>query len=284
MAADMPVSRVLLTQVVGNSRLISAGAANLVAINLFSIAGPLALGVLIGKAGASWALFVLFGGYLAAMLLMVRQPARSSAVAAGSGAYPLADLTAGLAYLRSAPVVAAFVRLGFMVSVAGIYFGMVPVYAREVLRVGPEGLGLLTASFSAGSLAGALYMTANGNLRRRGRLMLVLSLMFSVLMLGFAVSQNFWLSCAFSLSMGLVSAFWQNTLSALIQVTAAPEMRGRAVAVFTMGYQLANLGWLVGGVLATLLSVQAAVILASLAFGGFSAWVLVGHREALEVD
>lgn len=283
MAADMPVARTLVLSTVGSSRLVSAGAANLVTLNVFNIAGPLILGVLIGKAGAGPALFILLGGYLVAMLLILKQPPVSERIGS-RGARPVADVFAGLAYVRSTPVVGALVALGFLVILAGVYFGMVPVYAREVLRVGPEGLGLLTASFSVGSLAGAAYMTARSGLRRRGMLIAALSVLFSAGMVAFALSNNLALSCVISFVMGLAASFWQNLLSAMLQVAAVPEMRGRAVAVFTMGFQLASAGWLLGGVLATLLSVQAAVVLAGVAFGVLSLLIFTLCRELREID
>jgi len=283
MAADMPVARTLVLQSVGSARLASASAANLVTLNLFNIAGPLALGVMIGKTGAEAALFVLFWGYVGAMLLTAKQPAGVTPPRPRGG-NPAGEILAGFVYLRSTPAVAALVALGFLVILAGVYFGMVPVYAREVLRVGPEGLGLLTASFSVGSLTGAAYMTARGGMRHRGRFVAALSLVFGAGMVAFALSGNLALSCLISFVMGVTAAFWQNTLSVLVQVVAAPEMRGRAVAVFTMGFQLASAGWLLGGVLATLLSVQAAVVLAGLAFAILSTLIFAVCREVREID
>jgi MFS family permease len=181
-------------------------------------------------------------------------------------------------------VVAALVALGFLVIFAGVYFGMVPVYAREVLRVGPEGLGVLTASFSVGSLTGAVYMTARSGMRRRGLLVAVLSLVFGAGMVAFALSGSLVLSCLISFVMGVTAAFWQNLLGTLVQMVAAPELRGRAVAVFTMAFQMASAGWLLGGVLATLLSAQAAVVLAGIAFVVLSTAIFVACRELREID
>jgi predicted MFS family arabinose efflux permease len=283
MAADMPVARTLVLQAVGSGRLMSAGAANLVTLNLFNVGGPLALGLLIGKAGGGSALFVLSGAYIVALVLLLRVPPADARPAA-RGTNPLAEVMAGLAYVRSTPLVAAFVAQGFVAILAGVYFGMVPVYARDVLRVGPEGLGVLTASFSVGSLTGAAYMTAHSGLRRRGRLILLLSIVFAVGMVAFAFSGNLWLSCLISFVLGVTAAFWQNTLSAVVQIAAAPAMRGRVLAVFLMGFQLASFGWLLGGVVATLLSPQAAVSIAGVAFGVLSLLIYAACREAREID
>jgi MFS family permease len=283
MAIDMPVARTLVLQAVGPQRLVAAGAANLVTQNLFNIGGPLALGLIITRAGAEPGLFLLAAGYAAAMLLTLRVP-RTTATAGPGGSHPLRDIVAGLAYVRATPAVRALVCLGFLVVLAGVYFGMVPVYARDVLRVGPQGLGLLAASFSVGSLGGALYMTARGALQRRGRLVAVLSVVFGAGMAGFALSGDLALSCGISFVMGAVSAFWQNALMAMLQTTAAPKMRGRAVAVFTMAFQLTGAGWLLGGVAATLLSVQAAVLLAGLAFAGLSTLIFALNPEVRRID
>jgi MFS family permease len=283
MAADMPMARTLVLHTVGTGRLVRAGAANLVTLNLINVMGPLAVGWLIGRTGAQPAVFILFGAFALATWLILRVPP-AEVQRERRPANPLPEIVAGLAYVRATPVVAALLGLGFLIMLPGVYFGLVPVYAREVLRVGPEGLGVLTASFSAGTLTGATWMMTLSGLRRRGMLVAVLSVVFSAGMIVFALSTDLVLSCGASFAMGVTAAFWQNLLGAMVQTAAAPEMRGRTVAIFTMGYQLANVGWLVGGVLATLLSVQAAVLMAAVAFGGIATLIFAVCREAREID
>jgi MFS family permease len=127
-------------------------------------------------------------------------------------------------------------------------------------------------------------MTARSGMKHRGLIVAALSLLFGSLMVAFALSGSLALSCAISLGMGVTASFWQNLLGAMLQEAAAPAMRGRAVAVFTMAFQLASAGGLIGGVVATLLSVQAAVALAGLAFAGLSLLIFASCRELRQID
>jgi hypothetical protein len=156
--------------------------------------------------------------------------------------------------------------------------------AREVLGVGAGGLGVLVASFSAGGLAGSVYLTAGGGIRRRGWKLSLIGVAFGVGMMAFAMSHSFVLSCAVSLVMGVLAAFWQNMLGVMVQVVAAPEMRGRVTSVFTMGFQLIGLGWLAGGFLAAAIGVEAAVLLGGVAFSGLSLAVFTLSPDLRRID
>jgi MFS family permease len=282
-AIDMPVSRTLMHEVVGSTRLLAAGAAQSVFMNMVNIAAPLGIGVLIGVAGSSAAFWVLGAGYSVAALLVLNGSPTSKAREARSS-NPFADVAAGLSYIRRTPAVAALVGLGFLVPVAGVYFAMVPVIARETLNTGPGGLGVLVASFSVGSLLGSVYLAVNGAMRRRGLSLTLLGVVFGCGMMGFALSKSIELSCAISFVMGVTAGFWQNMLSAMVQLVAAPEMRGRVVSVFTMAFQLMGIGWLAAGTLATAFGNEATLIAAGTAFSVLSVAVYAVSKETREID
>ena len=302
-AIDMPVSRGLVLDSVGNSQLLSANAAQSALRDMFNIVVPLAMALLIGTSGSGAAFLILAVGYAVATLLMLRiRPREDSAVSArvvarrsgssdtrtyslaGARSHrrwstiatrplsspPVADVLDGFVYIRTDPVVRALVLLGFLVPVAGIYFAMMPVYAREILSVGAGGLGALAASFSAGSLIGSLYLTARGGMSRRSSRLTLVGAAFGAGMMVFALSHSFALSFAVSFLMGVSAGIWLNLLTALVQLAAAPEMRGRVMGVSTMAYQLIGLGWLVGGTLASLLGVEATVLAGGIVFAGAS--------------
>lgn len=282
-AVDMPVARTHVFSLVGGPRLLAANAMQSVFMNAITIVMPVSAGLLIAVGGPEAGFLLLAAGYAASVLLLrsVPSPPAGPPIARGN---PLADVVAGIAYIRATPAVAALVGLAFLVPVAGIYFAMVPVFAREVLLVGPGGLGVLVASFSVGGLLGSLYMAAGSRLRRRGLSLTLLGVAFGAGMAAFALSQSFALSCAISLVMGVLAAFWQNILGVLLQVAAAPEMRGRVTSVFTMGFQLVGLGWLVGGFLAAALSVEFAVIAGGVVFSGLSLGIFALSTDLRRLD
>jgi MFS family permease len=282
-AIDMPVSRNMVHDLVGSERLLSASSTQSVLMNLVNIVAPVTIGLLISSGGSSMAFWLLGVGYAIAVILLLRT--RVTAVERPQKASsPLSDIAAGLGYIRSTPKVAALVSLAFLVPVAGVYFAMVPVYARDVLDVGATGLGVLVASFSVGSLLGSLYLAANGRIARGTLSLTILGVAFGAGMIVFSVSQSFLLSCSVSFGMGLMAGFWQNMLGALVQTAAAPEMRGRVTSVSTMGYQLMGVGWLLGGSSAALVGVQATVFGAGVFFTAMSLVVFALNKEARWID
>jgi MFS family permease len=240
-AIDMPVSRTLVHKIVGSPRLLGASATQSILMNVVNIVAPVSIGLLIGLAGPGAAFWLLGGGYVLAAAMVVNAPEKAEAPASRALS-PLADVIEGVSYIRRTPAVAALLGLGFLVPVAGVYFAMVPVLAREVLQVGPGGLGILVASFSAGSLLGSVYLAVNGSPRRRGLRLTQLGVLFGAGMMAFALSQSFLLSCSISFLLGVTAGFWQNMLSAMSD-SCRPVMRGRVVSVFTMVQLLALAGW-----------------------------------------
>jgi MFS family permease len=282
-AIDMPVSRNLVHDLVGSPRLLSASATQSIFTNVVNIVVPLSIGVLISFGGPGMAFWLLGGGYVVAVLMLLRMQSGSGVMQARHSS-PLSDIKAGLAYVRTTPTVAALVGLSFLVPVAGIYFALVPVYAREVLNVGASGLGVLAASFSVGSLIGSIYLARHGGMRRPGLRLTLLGAAFGAGMMAFALSESFLFSCVVSFAMGLTAGLWQNTLGATVQVIAAPEMRGRVTGVFTMGFQLIGIGWLVGGLLAAAFGVEATVLGGGVVFSGLSLAVFVFSKETRALE
>ena len=282
-AVDMPLGRTLTLRMIGPARLLNANSLQTMGANVISIVTPVSIAVVIGMAGSGAAFLVLGAGYALGTLFIVRTRAEAPPVNRPSSR-PVADIVAGLAYLRSTPSVAGLVTLGFLMPFAGVYFALIPVFSRDVLSAGAGGLGLLVGAFSLGSLLGSVLLVTSGSISRRGVKVAALSLVFGAEMVAFALSASLALSCAISLCMGLVGSRWQNMLTTMVQTESAPEMRGRALSIFTMGFQLASLGWLIGGVTASVIGPQAAMIIAGVCFAGLSTLVFVAQRPVLEID
>ncbi len=283
-AVDMPVARTLTHDVVGSDGLLGASATQSIFTSLVNMAGPLIIGLLIAQMGAGSSFGLLVAGYAFAVLMLRKTRYAPMARQRGTGSQPVADLLAGLKYIRATPAIATLAGLGFLLPVAGVYFAMVPVYARDVLHVNATGLGTLAASFAAGSLISSSYLAARGKMRHRGIAIAALGVAFGGGMVAFAVSNSFALSCAVSLTMGVIAGFWQNTLSTLVQLVAAPEMRGRVVGVFGMGFQMVGLGWLIGGVLGTLVGVETALVLSGIVFSTVSIGAIGMSTDVRQID
>jgi predicted MFS family arabinose efflux permease len=281
-AIDMPIGRTLVFESVGSNRLVSGTALNSIVLNLFNVAGPVAFGLVIGMFGVDVALYVLAGAYGVAALTVL--PRKRSPASEPPRRQPAAELIAGFAYLRSAPGLARLVSLAFLVPFAGVFFAVVPMYARDVLHVGAGGLGVLLAVYGLGSLTGSSYLLLHGRMRRRGMAVGALGFAFSAGMLIFALSPLVLVSAAVAFVLGATAMLWQNTLSTMVQGMSAPEMRGRVMSVYTMGIQLVSLGWLMGGLLASAFGPMAALILAAAGFSVLNLAVLATSKEVRDFD
>jgi MFS family permease len=282
-AVDMPIGKTLLFQVVGRERLLSATAMSAMAFNVLGIVAPIGLGLLIGLLGTGAALYALAGGYAVSFLLLL-----STRVGETTATTPPKDvrreLREGLAYVRADRVVGSLASLAFLVPLAGVFFAMVPLYVRETLGLGAGSLGLLLGIYGAGSLTGSTFLALRGSVRHRGLFLASLGFVFGGGMIVFAVVHVYAIACLVAFGLGMTAMLWQNTLSTLVQTQAAPAMRGRVMSIYTMGLQLVNLGWLAGGLFATVAGIEAALVTAGVAFVGLNAFVFSRCRGLIEID
>jgi MFS family permease len=282
-AIDLPLARTLTMQMVGPARLMNANATQTMIMNVISIITPMSIALVIGL-GGTWAAFSLLGiGYTFGTLFLWKTRLEAPAMER-HGSKPLADLVAGLSYVKATPTVAGLVSLGFLMPFVGVYFALIPVFARDVLSSGAGGLGILVGAFSLGSLIGSIRLVTRGTMTKRGCKVALLSVIFGAGMIAFALSESMLISSLISVGMGFVGAYWQNMLTTMVQTESAPEMRGRALSVFTMGFQLASLGWLIGGATASFIGPQAAVIAAGAIFAGLSTLIMATRPEVCQID
>jgi MFS family permease len=98
----------------------------------------------------------------------------------------------------------------------------------------------------------------------------LVSVIYGVVMLAFAFSTNFQLSLMCSFLMGVGAMYWVNNMNTLMQTSVPEKMRGRVMGIFRITKQSMPLGWLLGGVLATLLGNVPTLSLCALLFIGFN--------------
>jgi MFS family permease len=203
------------------------------------------------------------------------------AVAAGCGALIRADTTPhvepgrsraaqvreGLAYVWANKLVLGAITLDLFAVLLGGATGLLPVFARDVLEVGPEGFGVLRAAPAVGALAVAGYLAARPIRSRVGAKMFLAVGLFGLMTVVFAYSRAVPLSVLALAVLGgadMVSVF---TRQSLVQIATPDRMRGRVSAVSTLFIGASNeLGEFESGVVARLLGPVGAV-----AFGGYGA-------------
>lgn len=223
-----------------------------------TIAGPVVGGLLYGLApelpfavaGLLWAL---------ALLQVLRIPPLPRATALGAVTWQ--TLSAGFRYIWQEKVVLGAITLDLFAVLLGGATALLPVYARDILAVGPTGLGLLRAAPGIGALAVALWLIRWPIERRAGTLLLLAVAGFGLFTAVFGVSTAPWLSIAALVLLGgldMVSVYVRETL---IQVWTPDALRGRVNAVNMVFIGASNeLGEFRAGVSAALIGVVPAVV------------------------
>jgi MFS family permease len=230
-----------------------------------AVVGPAIGGLLYGFAGAA-AAYVVIVAMLAvataafAWIAYAPRPRESDPVTVGEG------LRSGLRFVFSQPVLLGALTLDlFSVFLAGSE-ALLPVFASEILHVGPQGLGVLRAAPAAGAVAMSLYLAHRAPIERAGRVMLVAVAVFAVCIIGFGLSRSFWLSLTLLAISGMADNVSVVIRSTLLQLLTPPALLGRVSAVNAIFVGSSNeLGAFESGVAARLLGTVQAVVLGGIA-------------------
>ena len=194
----------------------------------------------------------------------------------------------GLAYVWNNKIVFGSISLDLFAVILGGATAPLPVFAKDVLHIGPGGFGLLRASPAIGASLVALYLAANPIRRHSGRIMFAGVAVFGAATVVFGLSQLVWLSVGALILLGgadMLSVYVRQTL---VQIVTPDAMRGRVAAVSGVFISASNeLGEAESGVVARFLGpVGAAVFggLGALGVTGLWAWLFPELRKADRLD
>lgn len=181
--------------------------------------------------------------------------------------HPLRQIVGGFQFVWNDRFLLGCITLDLFAVILGGATALFPVFARDVLHVGPEGLGQMRAAPAVGAAVVALILAFRPLSHNVGVKMLLSVAVYGAATVAFAVSRSFPLSLAFLVVLGaadMVSVFIR---SSLIQLNTPDEMRGRVSATSGLAVSASNeLGEMQSGVAAALLGVTGAVV-----FGGTAA-------------
>ena len=228
-----------------------------------TIVGPAAGGFLYAAGGARLAYGVSAGlfafGFGAAMAI------RAVPVQGAAHEHPFRTMLAGVKYVFEKKIILGALSLDLFAVLLGGATALLPVYARDILHVGPSGLGVLRAAPGVGAALTAIFLAYRPLREKAGRTLFSCVAIFGVTTLVFGVSKSFGLSVA-ALALGgaadLVSVVVRHTV---VQFETPPSMRGRVSAVNVVFIGASNeLGEFESGVTAALFGVVPSVVIGGL--------------------
>lgn len=233
---DVPSRQSLVPRLVPRHHLMSAIGMNQASFNGPQIIGPAIGGVLIGLTGGVAALFIAnavsYLGVVIALLLMRPTPAPERTEDRLS---MLESVREGVGYMRRDPVIRwSIVLAATLAFFARPYIFLVPAFAANVLLVGATELSYLMAGGGVGSLAGSLLVANLGNVRRRGRLMLIATGATGASLMLLMVQRDLTVAIVVSVFVGLSSIAFNGLTNTTLQSTAPDRLLGRVMSIFAM--------------------------------------------------
>lgn len=181
-------------------------------------------------------------------------------------------LTAGIRFVWSRPVILGAISLDLFAVLFGGATALLPIYARDILMVGPTGLGILRSAPAVGAAICALRLTRHPLKRRAGVVMFSCVGGFGLATIVFGLSSNFWLSLAALAALGACDMISVYVRQSLVQLWTPDAMRGRVSAVNLVFIGASNeLGEFESGVTASWFGTVPAVVI-----GGIGTLLVVG--------
>ena len=261
---------------VGPDHALNGLSLNQMAMQVGGIAGALMSGALIELVGPGWQYLGVGVSYLgsASILLVIGRSARS---AEPQREPVLRNLVGYIQFLRENRVILVLMCLTSITEVFGFsHMTMLPVFAKEVLHVGPAGLGYLTAVRQAGGLFGLALLANLRDYRRKGLLMFIIATAFGLGLMAFSLSTAM---VYFIIVLAAVNAFAMavDTLYKTLMLSNVPdEQRGRAMGAWVLSIGVAPVGHLGVGGLATALGAQGALLINGAVLAGISIAAAIG--------
>ena len=262
-AVGAPAGRALTPSLVPQELLVKALAQRSIAFQLSMVGGPAAGGVLFAIRPE---LVYVLAAALSVVALGCVLALQKGRVPAAVGAAGLDDVLAGVRLIRRTKVLFGAISLDLFAVLLGGAVALLPVFARDILEVGPTGLGFLRTAPALGSFTAALLLARRPITRRAGPTLLATVAGFGACMVIFGLSREMWLSM---LALALAGAF--DLVSVVLRSTILPlvtpdELRGRVNAVEMVFISASNeLGAFESGVAATLVGTVPAVVLGGIA-------------------
>ncbi|MGH9421804.1 MAG: MFS transporter [Thermoanaerobaculia bacterium] len=232
-----PAYASLLPLLVKREDMANAVAMNSMQFNLARVIGPALGGVVFGLWGAT-ACFGINGlsfGFVIIALSIIRMPPVN---ANATSASMMEQLKEGFAFVASKRSLLLLTFLSFAGTFLGMpLFTMMPVVAKSVFNLGPQGLSLLQADYGIGSVVGALFVAGSSHAAKKGRLALVLQLVFAATLVAFGFSTHLRASLVIAFIAGAAIVGVISLYSSLVQLSTSDAMRGRVMSIFMLAFR-----------------------------------------------
>jgi len=232
-AIDAPVRQAFVTELVGPSLLANAVGLNSATFNFARVLGPAVAGLLIASTGTSLVFLINAGSFIAVIACLLAMSESDLYVGKPAARRP-GEIREGLTYVRRRPELVAIIGLIGVVGMLGFNFQLTSaLLTKNTFHHGAGSYGLISAVYASGSLLGALVSAKRGRVGRR-RLVFVAAAGYGVIEILAGLMPTFWAFFALLVPFGFATMTFSNAANTTVQLSVAPSMRGRVMALYIM--------------------------------------------------
>ncbi|MYC34666.1 MAG: MFS transporter [Chloroflexi bacterium] len=276
MAFTITVRQTFTYDIVGSGHALNGLALGAMAMQGGGIVGSLVSGAVIEFVGPGWQFLASAGAYLlsAAATLAIANPGRSLCTSAES---VLQNLVGYARLMREHRLMIVLMALTATTEVLGFtHMTLLPVFAKEVLHVGPTGLGVMTAGRQAGGLLGLWLLAGLGATRRKGILTFATAIGFGVGLMAFSLTTNIYTFLVVLLFVNACAMAVDTLYKALMQDLVPDEERGRAMGTWVLSVGFAPVGHVGVGALAGAVGAPGALLINGAVLAGINIATVIG--------
>ena len=246
---DPPARHALMPMLVPREHLPNAISLNTVVVQAASVAGPALGGVIIAVGDVGWAYLINAASFLVvvvSLVLMKGVPATDKTHAHSRDRVTIAAITDGIQFVFRRPVIRSTMLLDFFATFFSSATALLPIFAQDILQVGPRGYGWLYAAPAVGAVAASAAMVPiTPKIDHRGTTLIWAVTMYGVATVVFGISRSFLLTMACLAMSGAADAVSMIIRNLVRQLETPDAMRGRMVGInmifFMGGPQLGEL-------------------------------------------
>ena len=263
---SIPARQSVLPHLVPREYFMNAVSLNVLQFQGATMIGPAIAGFLIGGIGVSAVYFINSVSFLAFIATVVSIGVPLQKHETSDVEFSLGSIMEGIKFVVKTPILYTTMILDFCATFFGTATILMPVFAQDILHVGPEGLGLLYSGPAIGGvLAGLLVSALHHKIKHQGKAIIYALALYGVATIGFGLSKTFAVSILFLILVGfgdMVSTIIRNTIR---QVITPDNLRGRMASVMRIFFQGGpQLGDMEAGFLAKAIGGPASVVVGGL--------------------
>lgn len=276
MAFTITVRQTFTYDIVGSGHALNGLALGAMAMQGGGIVGSLVSGAVIEFVGPGWQFLASAGAYLisAAATMTIANPGRSLRTSAES---VLQNLVGYARLMREHRLMIVLMALTATTEVLGFtHMTLLPVFAKDVLRVGPTGLGVMTAGRQAGGLLGLWLLAGLGATRKKGLLTFATAIGFGVGLMAFSLTTNIYTFIMVLLFVNACAMAVDTLYKALMQDLVPDEERGRAMGTWVLSVGFAPVGHVGVGALAGVVGAPGALLINGAVLAGINVATVLG--------